>query len=274
MEKKLKRKIAAGLLMASIFTLTPFEQPKTAEAGWLSDAIGSVIGAATGDKAVRRNSATKIDKILHQALKKKDYDLARKAIEQGANVNSMFENTFPIEYELGRMAYGNMDTTMADFLISKGADIEGWYDGKSRHYYAFMYSDPKVIQYLLDKGLNVNIKGNNNVSLLMQSVIIDTISREKEKHDLIQNLVNNGADVNARSSNNGCGGALNISRYIYRSGDTALHAAAYLYDIEAAKILLYAGANKEIRNKEGKTPLDIAIDRGGTEMIKLLMDWQ
>ena len=58
MNKKLKRNIAVGLFIASIATLNPIEQPKVAEAGWLSDAIGSVIGAATGDKAVKRNSAT------------------------------------------------------------------------------------------------------------------------------------------------------------------------------------------------------------------------
>ena len=274
MEKKLKRKIAAGLLMASIFTLTPFEKPKTAEAGWLSDAIGSVIGAATGDKAVRRNSATKIDKILHQALKKKDYDLAGKAIEQGANVNSMFENTFPIEYELGRMMYGNMDTTMADLLISKGADIEGWYDGKSRHYYAFMYTKPRVIKYLIDKGLNVNIKGNCNISLLMQVVSLEKWLGQ-ERLDLIQELVNSGADIGVKCSKEGYGGIVNVDVAIrYREGETALHGAVRNYDIEGAKILLYAGADKNIRNNAGKTPLDIAIDDGKTEMIKLLMDWQ
>lgn len=273
MNKKLKRNIAVGLFIASIATLNPIEQPKVVEAGWLSDAIGSVIGAATGDKAVRRNSAKQIDKILHQAVKNNDYDMAVKAIEQGANVNSMYEDKFPLVYALNYIGYPKYDTRMADLLISKGADIEGWYDGKSKHYYAFLFSEPKVIQYLLDKGLNVNIKGNNNVSLLMQTVIISTIY-EKERHDLIQNIVNKGADLNVRSLDYGCGGALNISRYVYRGGDTALHAAAYLYDMESAKILLYAGANKNIKNKEGKTPLDIAIDRGATEMIKLLMDWQ
>ena len=57
MNKKVKRNITVGVLMASIFTFSSIEQPKLAEAGWLGDAIGAVIGAATGDKAVRRNSA-------------------------------------------------------------------------------------------------------------------------------------------------------------------------------------------------------------------------
>lgn len=273
MNKKVKRNITVGVLMASIFTFSPIEQPKLAEAGWLGDAIGAVIGAATGDKAVRRNSATQIDKILHQAVRNNDYDMAVKAIEQGANVNSMYENNFPLAYALNYIGYPKYDTRLADLLISKGADIEGWYDGKSKNYYAFLYSNPVVIKYLLDKGLNANIKGNNNISLLMQAVVISTVY-EKDKHELIQNLVNKGADVNVRASKYGDGGAGNIVGYSYREGDTALHAAAYLYDIEAARILLYAGANKTIRNKKGKTPLDIAIDRGATEMIKLLMDWQ
>ena len=150
MNKKVKRNITVGVLMASIFTFNPIEQPKFAEAGWLGDAIGAVIGAATGDKAVRRNSATQIDKILHQAVRNNDYDMAVKAIEQGANVNSMYENNFPLAYALNYIGYPKYDTRMADLLISKGADIEGWYDGKQRNYYAFMYSEPKIIQYLLD----------------------------------------------------------------------------------------------------------------------------
>jgi ankyrin repeat protein len=64
-----------------------------------------------------------------------------------------------------------------------------------------------------------------------------------------------------------------VVRHLYQPGDTALHGAVAIYDVEAAKILLYAGADKNIRNKAGKTPLDIAIDGGKTEMIKLLMDW-
>ena len=44
-------------------------------------------------------------------------------------------------------------------------------------------------------------------------------------------------------------------------------------DVDTAKVLLYAGADKNIRNADGKTALDIALDYGDTDMIKLLMDW-
>ena len=264
MNKKLKRNIAVGLFIASIATLNPIEQPKVAEAGWLSDAIGSVIGAATGDKAVRRNSATQIDKILHQAVKNNDYDLAVKAIEQGASVNSMYEDKFPLVYALNHIGYPKYDKRMADLLISKGADIEGWYDGKQKNYYAFMFSDPKVIQYLVDKGLNVNLKGDYDKTLLMHAVVLNG---GKEKLDLIQNIVNKGADVNYRSSHGGAG-------WYNASGGTALHGTVAKYDVEAAKILLYAGVDKNIKDKYGKTPLDRAIDYGKMDMIKLLMEWK
>jgi uncharacterized protein len=46
-----------------------------------------------------------------------------------------------------------------------------------------------------------------------------------------------------------------------RSGDTALHEAAYLDAAAAARILVAAGASRTVKNHDGKTPYDLARDR-------------
>lgn len=264
MNKKVTRKIAMGLLTASILAVTPIGQSKTVEAGWLGDILGSVIDSVGNGKAIKRNNATQIDKILHEAVKANDYDMAVKALEQGAKVNSMYNDALPLQHALYHIS-SRHDNRMADLLIEHGADIEGWYDSKSRHMYAFMIGSRDVIKYLMDKGLNINIKGNGNVSLLMQSLGLDPWQGNISRYELMQEIVNKGADVNVRASEN---------VGVYYSGEVALHYAARHNDIEAAKILLYAGANKNIRNNSGKTPLDLAIEYHHTEMVKFLMNWQ
>lgn len=264
MEKKVARKIVVGLLAASVFTIAPMGQTKTAEAGWLGDILGSAIESVSGGKAIKRNSANQMDKILHEAVIANDYDMAVKAIDQGANVNSMYKDNLPLLHALWHIHYKH-DNRMADLLIERGADIEGWYDNKNRYMYAFMVDDRDVIKYLIDKGLNINIRGNNNISLLMQVVAIDSWQGKISRYELMQELVNKGVDVNIRASKTGYG---------YTAGDSALCRAAQTNDIEAAKILLYAGANKNVRNNNGKTPLDLAIEYHHNEMIKFLMNWQ
>ncbi len=265
MDMKVKKNIAIGLLAISVCSIGSVAQPKTVEAGWLGDVLDSVIGSASGGKVIKRNSAKQIDKILHQAIRANDYDMAVKAIEQGADVNSMYENRLPLSYALGNVGFPKHDTRVADLLISKGADIEGWYDTDLKHFFVFETDSWDVIQYLLDKGLNVNIKGNANENLVMRvtSMPEDWYSKIR-RHQLLQELVNKGVDVNARATRDYAG---------YKAGDCPLISAASRGDIESARILLYAGANKNSRNNNGKTALDIAIDRGNNDMIKLLMNW-
>lgn len=168
MRKNHWKKLTIGVTAVTVFSVMPFVQPATAEAGWLGDVLGSVIGAAATPKnAVTRNSATQIDKVLHQACRDNDYDMAVDAINKGANVNSMWKDTFPLERALNYAQYHEGDTKMADLLIAHGADLEGWYDTKHYHFYAFSDLNNDLVLYLLDKGMNVNLKGDGGISLLM-----------------------------------------------------------------------------------------------------------
>jgi len=58
--------------------------------------------------------------------------------------------------------------------------------------------------------------------------------------------------------------------YRDQSGNTALHYAAIAGAADAARALLAAGAHPDIRNKEGKTPLDKAQEQERAAVVQLL----
>lgn len=54
-------------------------------------------------------------------------------------------------------------------------------------------------------------------------------------------------------------------------GMTALHWAAYHDNVEAAKLLLSAGANAKAENRYGVAPLSLACTNGNAELVRLLL---
>ncbi len=129
-------------------------------------------------------------------------------------------------------------------LISNGADVNacdssGW----SPLFSAAVVGNAEAVRLLLASGADVNVHApNGNTPLHHSSGIITRI------------LLENGANVNAVSNDDW----------------TALHSAAYFGRIETARILLDHGADPNVRNDAGKTPLEIAIDRGHGEVAGLL----
>ena len=55
-------------------------------------------------------------------------------------------------------------------------------------------------------------------------------------------------------------------------GTTALHWAVYWNDVEAAKLLLRAGANPGVKNRFGASPLSEAVTTGNTELVAALLE--
>lgn len=74
---------------------------------------------------------------------------------------------------------------------------------------------------------------------------------------IIQLLLDRGADINARDTND----------------QTALHKAAWNNCTSAMRLLLDRGADPNARNLANQTPLDLARWRNHQEAIDLLMDF-
>ena len=62
-----------------------------------------------------------------------------------------------------------------------------------------------------------------------------------------------------------------------REGNTPLHYCVIQNQSESMRLLLRSGANPTVENNNGKTPVDIAKERGHTlceEMVRIQCKWE
>jgi len=136
---------------------------------------------------------------------------------------------------------------------------------------------------LLDKGINVNVRGDYSWTPLHLAA--------RNKHvDLTKFLLEYGADINARSISGRTplyyavwNRYTDIVKLLLNHGAnvdvkdnegwTSLHLAVYYGYIDIVKLLLDHGANPDIENNEGKTPIDIAKERGYNDIVQLLEEY-
>jgi len=114
----------------------------------------------------------------------------------------------------------------------------------------------KAIELLLQQGADVNIPDPTGRNALLVSV-------DSHQKEYIGLFVSNGIDINSQDND----------------GNVALHYPLinvlknkmYLtYSKELVKILVEEGADPHIRNKEGKSPMDMAVEAADNELIDLL----
>jgi len=105
--------------------------------------------------------------------------------------------------------------------------------------------DTQVVDLLLTNGADINAKNNDGVSPIHVAVY----------PRMAAYLITKGADINLPSSN----------------GDTPLHTfAAEAEGLDVMEVLLKAGANPNIKNKQGELPIDIATSREEGDKVSLL----
>eukprot|EP00731_Ephydatia_muelleri_P035118 Em0098g4a len=105
-----------------------------------------------------------------------------------------------------------------------------------------------VVKTLLEAGANINQADKDNTTPLY-------VASQNGHHDVVQTLLGAGADVNIARSDNGC---------------SPLHVSCYGGHLDVVKTLLEAGANINQAMKDGKTSLDLAVERGHNETVQLL----
>lgn len=143
-------------------------------------------------------------------------------------------------------------------------------------------NDRALVQKLIQQGVNVNeLDANSDAPLV--------IAAYKGYTDIVEQLLAAGADVTAVDPGMQAT-ALHAAAYAGRTeaarlliaynididkqgpynGYTALHDAIWQNNVETAKVLIEAGANLNLRSKDGKTPLDFARSRNSKEMVALI----
>lgn len=142
----------------------------------------------------------------------------------------------------------------ASDLLNRGADIDAFNSyGETALISAASYDDIDAMEYLIEKGADLEIKENGYSG--DTALIVAAQSWETEAMEL---LIAHGANVNAQNN----------------YGDTALLSIYHEGGYEMAELLLQNGADVNIKNNEGFTVLmQVAGLSGYMETIKLLLSY-
>ena len=145
---------------------------------------------------------------------------------------------------------------IAMLLIERGADIEAQgepADGPVLHS-AAEGGSMIIVRALAERGANLQVKDQNRRTALHKAAYYG-------HSDVVEFLVDNGLDVNAKANESSSGGY----------GVTPLHHAATSGDDKTVQVLINRGADREARNEKGWTPLHAAICRRRAAVVSLLI---
>lgn len=220
------------------------------------DSINNVFGTPYHN----RHSVSQMDKILMSALNNNDLTLAQRAIDNGANVNCYLENQgMPLN-----IAINKNDFAMANFLLHRGADPEGYIlNGNDKHFYIFK-CNLDMITFFIDWGVDPSIKNNYNQNLI--NSLFHRNGTEDEKLKLILYLIKKGVDINHK------GNYKILLNGIYSENPTPLMEAIQCHYTNIAHLLINNGADISKKDNKGHTALDYAIMSNNSDLIKTLMD--
>jgi hypothetical protein len=171
---------------------------------------------------------------LHQLIAKKQYKIAKQVFTRGVAINQKDEQG---QTPLHNSAAIWLDTTMIQFLLQGGANVEATDDQGETPLYAavgvHLFQNPenhiKSVKLLLEHGANPNHRNKRQETALHKAM----------DSEIAHLLLQHGADPNAQEF----------------EGQTPLQKVAEAGRSETVKVLLAAGANPNIKDNYGNTPL-------------------
>ncbi|HEY0048042.1 MAG TPA: ankyrin repeat domain-containing protein [Pyrinomonadaceae bacterium] len=179
-----------------------------------------------------------------------------KAVAEKADIN-MQDNLGQSPLHL---ALSKQKDELFDYLLEKNADVNvGGAKGNLRNqtvlYLAVTRGREDLVQKLLDKGADPNIADSDGAIPLSEACIGSRLSE-----NIVKMLLDKGAKVNNQEKN----GATPLIYIASNKQASAENRRA------VAQMLLGAGADKKLRDKDGKTALDWANKVGNKDLVDLL----
>ena len=205
--------------------------------------------------------------VQNYSNKKNLLDQIKLLIYKGADINTIYRNICELSPNLGPKVGDNNDITLL--------------------MYACLYNDIKLIEMLINKkSINCVDKNGKNALFYLLSKQNTTQTSDKETAIIIRLLIKNGININcvakyeqgnkfykqsplSLAANNNyfisfkelLNNGANLNFITEPEGDTILHIAVKKINHEMIKLILKSNnINLEIKNKEGKTARDLALE--------------
>jgi len=199
---------------------------------------------------VRKKSKSTLQEDLHNAIRLCSYNDLRRAIQNGADVNSgdyLDKSDF---YPLLQACADSKGLWIVRLLIEYGARVDVKdADGTTALMRASLAGHIGVVRLLLDKGAGVGDTDTEGETALH-------LASWQGHTAIVRLLLENGADVNAADKN----------------GWTPLHEACNYGWFETVRLLLDSGADVNVRSSGGIAPTHLACKHGDPAVISLLLD--
>jgi len=177
--------------------------------------------------------------------------------------------------------YREKITRLGQFLESGVHPDKGNIDGEKPLCTASRYNSPEHAEMLIHKGAGVNCLCRNDEPVLNLAIRFDSA-------EIVKLLVDNGSKFQKRDINSGdtplheaaAGGNPEIFKYLVKKGadinvknsdgDSPIHKASG-HSLEIASFLIESGVNVNIKNKHGETPLHLAAKSRNAVTIEYLI---
>jgi ankyrin repeat protein len=193
---------------------------------------------------------------LHWAVHQNDLDLVQRLLHAGAQVN--VKNDYGVTPFTEAAVRSN--TAILESLLKAGANVNATNeDGQSALMIVARTGNVGAAQLLLSHGAKINAAESwRGQTALMWAAAEDQPAMVKE-------LASHGADLNARSKVNDWDRQVTAehrAKYMPVGGWTALLFAARQGHLDCAKALVEAGADKDLQDPDGVSPMVMAIVNG------------
>jgi ankyrin repeat protein len=201
---------------------------------------------------------------LHWAVHENDVPMVDSLIRAGANVN--VKNDYGVTPLAEAAVIGN--PAMLECLLKGGADVNAANDDGQTALMILARTDKvDAVELLLKRGANVNVaeRWRGQTALMWAAA--------EGEPDMVRELASHGAELNARSKVNNWDRqvtAENRAKYMPLGGWTALLFAARQGNLACAKALVEAGADKDLQDPDGVSPMVSAIVNGHYEVADYL----